>query len=171
MKLPDNCSFAVLLPPNRFDLLSIEPSNCCRASRLGTEEPLCRSRATEDEAYRFFWHSSFHGDAMVHIACKRDATALRWNYLWLRDGQTCGTMVLSAADWGRLNSTLDAAKFWSLDTSGNRFGLDGADWLIEGRRRNIYHAVRRWSPSGKFHDVGRVFFAMAGPPLADVQLY
>jgi hypothetical protein len=98
---------------------------------LGTEEPLCRSRGAEDEAYRFIWHSSFDGAAMVHIASKREATALRWNYLRLRNGQTCGTMVLSAADWGRLHRTLDAAKFWSLDASGNRSGLDGADWLIE----------------------------------------
>ena len=108
---------------------------------------------------------------MVHVASKREATALRWNYLRLRNGQTCGTMVLSAADWGRLHRTLDAAKFWSLDASGNRSGLDGADWLIEGRRKDIYHAVHRWSPCGEIHDLGRLFFAMAGSPLADVELY
>ena len=50
-------------------------------------------------------------------------------------------------------------------------GLDGADWLIEGRRKDIYHAVHRWSPCGKIHDLGRLFFAMAGSPLADVELY
>ena len=51
MILPDNCSFAVL-PPKPFDLLSIERSNCCRSRLVGTEEPLCRSRGAEDEAYR-----------------------------------------------------------------------------------------------------------------------
>ena len=80
-------------------------------------------------------------------------------------------MVLSAADWGRLHRTLDAAKFWSLDASGNRSGLDGANWLIEGRRKDIYHAVHRWSPCGEIHDLARLFFAMAGSPLADVELY
>jgi hypothetical protein len=163
MILPDNCSFAVL-PPNPFDLLSIERSNCCRSRLVGAEEPLCRSRGAEDEAYRFMWHSSFDGAAMVHIASKREATALRWNYLRLRNGQTYGTMVLSAADWGRLHRTLDAAKFWSLDASGNRSGLDGADWLIEGRRKDIYHAVHPWSPCGEIHDLGRLFFAMALTP-------
>jgi hypothetical protein len=163
MKLPENCPFAVL-PTNPFDLISKERSNCCRPSLVGTEEPLCRSRATEDEAYRFIWHSSFDGAVMVHIASKREATALRWNYLRLRNGQACGTMVLSAAEWGRLHRTLDAAKFWSLDASGNRSGLDGADWLIEGRRKDIYHAVHRWSPCGEIHDLGRLFFAMALTP-------
>jgi hypothetical protein len=139
MKLPENCSFAVAptdefgLP--EFGLLLNEPSNCCRSSLVGTEEPLCRSRATEDEAYRFIWHSSFDGHAMVHIGCKGDAIALRWNYpRFLRridSLQECGSGVLSAADRGRLHRTLDAAKFWSLDASGNRSGLDGANWLIE----------------------------------------
>ena len=162
MKLPENCSFAVAptdefgLP--EFGLLLNKPSNCCRSSLVGTEEPLCRSRATEDEAYRFIWHSGFDGAAMVHIASKREATALRWNYLRLRE-------------WGRLHRTLDAAKFWSLDASGNRSGLDGANWLIEGRRKDIYHAVHRWSPCGEIQDLGRLFFAMAGTPLADVELY
>ena len=174
MKLPESCSFAVL-PTNAFDLISKERSNCCRPSLVGTEEPLCRSRATEDEAYRFIWHSSFDGHAMVHIACKGDAIALRWNYpRFLRriDGlQECGSRVLSGTDWGRLRRTLDTAKYWSLAAGENRCGLDGADWLIEGRRKDIYHAVQRWSPCGKIHDLGRLFFAMAGSPLADVELY
>jgi hypothetical protein len=79
--------------------------------------------------------------------------------------------VLSATDWGRLRRILDTAKFWSLAARENSYGLDGADWLIEGRRKDIYHAVRRWSPRGEIHDVGRLFFTMAGSPLADVQLY
>jgi ATP-dependent DNA ligase len=66
---------------------------------------------------------------------------------------------------------LDVARFWFLDASENRFDLDGADWLIEGRRQNTYHAVHRWSPDGEIHDLGRLFFAMAGSPLADVKLY
>ena len=60
MKLPENCSFAVAptdefgLP--EFGLLLNKPSNCCRSSLVGTQEPLCRSRATEDE-----------GDPMLQI--------------------------------------------------------------------------------------------------------
>jgi hypothetical protein len=189
MILPDNCSFAAL-PPNPLDLLPIGPSNCCRLSLpsnccrlslpsnccrlslLGTEEPLCRSRATEDEAYRFFWNSSFDGRAMVCVGCKGDAVALRWNWgRVITDQKTCGTMALPATDWSTLCRALDAAKFWSLDASENRRGLDGADWLIEGRHKDIYHAVRRWSPYGEIHDLGRLFFAMAGSPLAGVKLY
>jgi hypothetical protein len=169
MILPGNCSFATADP---FDLLLKERPNCCRPALLGTEEPLCRSRATEDEAYRFFWSSSFDGRAMVCVGCKGDAVALRWNWgLVITDQKTCGTMALPATDWSTLCRALDAAKFWSLDASENRYGLDGANWLIEGRRKDIYHAVRRWSPYGEIHDLGRLFFAMAGSPLADVKLY
>jgi hypothetical protein len=45
-------------------------------------------------------------------------------------------------------------------TSGR--GLDGADWLIEGRRGDAYRAVKCWSPEGEFHALGRLFFALAG---------
>ena len=34
-----------------------------------------------------------------------------------------------------------------------RSGLDGADWVVEGRRAGLYHAVIRWEPKpGPFRD-------------------
>jgi hypothetical protein len=50
-------------------------------------------------------------------------------------------------------------------------GLDGAQWLIEGRRGQTYHAIDRWSPRGTVHDLGSLFFDLAGPPLAGIDLY
>jgi hypothetical protein len=50
--------------------------------------------------------------------------------------------------WGRLQDALIAASFWALDPEELRLGLDGSDWLIEGRRKDIYRAVSRWSPDG-----------------------
>jgi hypothetical protein len=50
-------------------------------------------------------------------------------------------------------------------------GLDGADWIIEGHRRDVYRAIRRWSPGGATYDLGRVFLDLAGPPIADIRLY
>jgi hypothetical protein len=65
-----------------------------------------------------------------------------------------------------------AAGFWSLEASLEfDFGLDGANWLIEGRRSDVYRAVRRWSPTGAFFDLGRVFLDIAGPPITDIRLY
>jgi hypothetical protein len=64
-----------------------------------------------------------------------------------------------------LQDTLIAASFWVLESDGidgrsdgdeqrtiaaiiGSRGLDGSDWLFEGRRKNIYRAASRWSPRG-----------------------
>jgi hypothetical protein len=66
---------------------------------------------------------------------------------------------------------LIAASFWALDPEERPLGLDGSDWLIEGRREHIYRAVSRWSPRGLLYDLGRRFFDLAGSPLAEVRIY
>jgi hypothetical protein len=76
---------------------------------------------------------------------------------------------LTLADWGRLQEALIAA----LDEEGPLLrGLDGAFWTIEGRRKDIFRAVSRWSPRDEaVHDLGRLFFDLAGPPLVEIKLY
>jgi hypothetical protein len=54
---------------------------------------------------------------------------------------------------------LVAASFWALDPEERHRGLDGSDWLIEGRRKNIFRAVGRWSPNGAIFDLGKLFFS------------
>jgi hypothetical protein len=36
-------------------------------------------------------------------------------------------------------------------------GSTAPDWLIEGRRKDIYRAVSRWSPDGAIYDLGKLF--------------
>jgi hypothetical protein len=132
------------------------------------QEPLCRSRLTEHEAYRFFWDSSFDGHAVVHIGRKGELVTLRRQAFW----QAPCSVALSLPDWSKLQQALEIAEFWSpRPDSELAVGLDGADWLIEGRRGDTYHAIHRWSPEGAIHDLGRVFFELAGPPLSGVRLY
>jgi hypothetical protein len=81
---------------------------------------------------------------------------------------------LTLADWGRLQEALIAASFWALDPDEGPLarGLDGAFWTIEGRRKDIFRAVSRWSPCDELvHDLGRLFFDLAGPPLAEIRVY
>jgi hypothetical protein len=35
----------------------------------------------------------------------------------------------------------------------------------------MYRAIKRWSPGGAIHDLGRTFLDLAGPPVADIDLY
>ena len=60
-----------------------------------------------------------------------------------------------------------------MSTEDERQGilLDGADWVLEGRRRDVYRVIRRGSPRGRIYDLGRVFLDIAGPPIAGIELY
>jgi hypothetical protein len=78
--------------------------------------------------------------------------------------------ALTLADWARLQDAVIAASIWALDPEERRLGLDGPDWLIERRRKDISWAVSRWSPRGTIYDLGHLIFELAGPPSAEVSL-
>jgi hypothetical protein len=111
---------------------------------------------------------------LVHICRRRDGVALRWHYDWriLLEERVEPETALSSADWNRLRASLITSDFWNpQEVHPFGMGLDGATWLFEGRRGNIYHAVERWSPEGSLRALGQLFFSLAGPPLSDVRLY
>lgn len=177
MKLPDDCRFEN--PPlQQLPEAEIHHLNCCRAVAgfyLGEDEPpLCRLRETEPEVYRFFWKSSFNGAAVVQIGRKDDSVRLRasrlsHSRLRLRK-PLISVAALSLDDWQKLQSELNGSGFWNLEAADEQLGLDGAWWLIEGRRGDTYHAVERWSPRGPVRDLGCLLFALAGPALAEIEL-
>jgi hypothetical protein len=55
-----------------------------RAAHVRAEDPLCRSMPSENEVYRFTWHSSFDGNAVVRIGRQGDEITFRWVYRWFR---------------------------------------------------------------------------------------
>jgi hypothetical protein len=160
MRIPGDCPYSIKPPPRR----GAETILCCRAQgryRLlrEDEEPLCRTMPTEAEVYRFTWRSSFDGTAVVRIGRRGDEITLRCVYRSSLFGDADRRQVpLTMSDWGRLQDALIAMSFWALDPEERRLGLDGSDWLIEGRRKNIYRAVSRWSPDGAIYDLGKLFF-------------
>lgn len=136
--------------------------------------PLCDFRETESETFRFVWKSSFDGAALVHIA--RTGNSFRLHCRFLRHSclyleEPIVSAHLSRDDWGKLQTALTMSDFWSLAINDGRMGFDGANWLIEGRRADTYHAVDRWSPGGAVRDLGRTFFALAGSPFSQIKLY
>ena len=43
---------------------------------------------------------------------------------------------------------------------------------FDGRRKDIFRAVSRWSPRDEtVHDLGRFFFEFADQPLAQIEIY
>jgi hypothetical protein len=150
---------------------------CCRqvdgdiAVYMPKRGPLCQRMNIAVEEYRFSWDSSFNGSAQVSIDRGEKNIIVDWARSDFRGGFGRFWKCIEDADWRRLEAALLCAGFWSLDPVVDEFGFDGAYWLIEGRRRDVYRAVKRWSPDGAIFDLGRAFLDIAGPPIADIELY
>lgn len=75
------------------------------------------------------------------------------------------TRELTRAQWRRLLSALDEAQFWQATTTvDDIIGNDGAQWIIEARRENMYHFVDRWSGADgvePIRPVGELFLELA----------
>ena len=53
----------------------------------------------------------------------------------------------------RLATALDTLRFFELPTEEHNLGLDGANWILEGRMASKYHVVDRWTPlNGSFRE-------------------
>jgi hypothetical protein len=133
---------------------------------------MCRDISHTVEAYRFIWRSPFHGDALVRVARSKTNIDLEWVCRG-RNGQGRFWKSIEHDDWTRLETALLAADFWAVDPEekSDVVRLNGARWVIEGRRREVYRVVRRDSPHGPIHDVGRAFLDIAGAPIDAIPLY
>jgi hypothetical protein len=119
------------------------------------------------EAYRFMWMRNLHNPVAVRLTRAGDDIAVVTVEADVRDPATKRRheFVTGAATWRGLLGHLEAADFWNLagDPSDEERGLDGADWIIEGRRGGIYHSVIRWNPTpGPFRDACEDFIKVSG---------
>jgi len=134
------------------------------------------------ETYRLLWLRTFHRPVAVRVS--RDGRDSRLGVVELTGagGYEPGRIaarserVLSEADWKDLSAALSKLSFWSMPTQAPKsasVGLDGAQWILEGRRGLAdYHIVDRWSPwEGAYRDVGLMFISLAGISVDGKDLY
>jgi hypothetical protein len=121
------------------------------------------------EAYRFLWLRNFHQPIAVRISRTGDAYTLRIVQTSGAGGYRPGdvlraeTRTLTATQWQKLKVELKKANFWKEPTEpppDGIVGLDGAQWIFEGRFDD-YHIVDRWSAEGPFRELGLVFIDLA----------
>jgi hypothetical protein len=119
------------------------------------------------ETYRFVWTRHLQNPVAVRVtragadiavvavqADARDPSAMRRH-----------EFIVGGEVWKTLLAHLEAADFWNLagDPEEDERGLDGADWVIEGRRANIYHSVIRWQPKpGPFREACEDLIEVSG---------
>lgn len=136
-----------------------------------------------NEAYRFLWLRSFHNPIVVRIERTGEHYELSATIMSGAGGYDPGivsrriTKALSQSDWARLVAALDKLGFWTMPTEPApsddgivTVGVDGANWIIEGRR-DSHHVVDRWSGEDGVQAVGILMLTLAGIDLSKEEVY
>jgi hypothetical protein len=97
---------------------------------------------------------------MIRVTCDKRQCDLIARRLDGSGGYEPGKVVerkerkLSDQEATSIRDLLSKAQFWSLQPSNQRIGVDGAQWILEGRREGSYHLWDVWSPerSGPYRD-------------------
>ena len=129
------------------------------------EGPLASAPA--DEAYRFLWLRSFHDQVVVRVERSEGGATLTALQLAGPIGHGDGSIVryekrkLGTDEWTALTRAIDAAGFGDLPPDDGIQGLDGAAWVLEGKRGASHHVVARWEPKPEFRAACLAFLEAA----------
>jgi hypothetical protein len=132
------------------------------------------------ESYRFTWLRTFHHPVVVRASWSGDSGELSSVETDGAGGYEPGNILrtakqaISKAQWDALTTAIHSADFWALPTEEqtNAVVLDGAQWILEGRRGDEYHAVHRSSPkSGPYRDASLQLLQAAGISTPSGEVY
>lgn len=116
-------------------------------------EPIIYSDKSEREIYRFIWLRTFHNPIAIRIEKTDNSYFLYWKLCDGAGGYEPGNLVVNEQQkidkliWDTFIAKLNQIDFWNLPTSIKSFGLDGSEWILEGKTSNNYHVVDRWMPN------------------------
>jgi hypothetical protein len=137
----------------------------------------CGSRADE-YTYRFLWLRSFHHPIAVRLEKVGPQATLSAVELDDTGGHAPGKIlrrtqrVLSSAEQSKFEAKLNEVGFWEMRRDQERFGSDGAQWILEGVDHGQYQVVQRWSPGpGAFREVCVFLLDLAGLRIPPAEFY
>ncbi len=115
---------------------------------------------SDKEIYRMYMHPSFRSDTLMRIEINGDGTSevvlkIGDRFLYPPDNTISAETTFTKAETDAFLELIRTADFWNLPEEKNVLGLDGHDFVIEGVKDGVYHAVERWCPGGS-DPVGRI---------------
>ena len=171
---------AALLHPDRPDIDQFVRAWYSSNLAAMHEPSLSCGSDRNSDVYRFLWLRSFHHPIAVRITREDRAARLEFVELSSRRGNEPGKILrqiekqLSPAELNHFEAVLIAADFWEMpvNPSPDEEGLDGARWIIEGRRAGDFHLVDRYTPrDGSFRALGILFLKLADVDVPPAQIY
>jgi hypothetical protein len=128
-------------------------------------------------AFRFTYLRAFNEPIVVRLVVLKDGTgelhAKRGPPVTSNNQQIVDqTLTMSKDQTAALLSKIQASGFWTEDPKETSVGLDGSDWIFEGRKDGDYHVVRRWEPrKGKLRELGLQFLKVSNLKLSGREIY
>ena len=129
-------------------------------------------------AYRFLWLRSFHHPIAVRFEKVGPQATLSAVELDGTGGEAPGKILkqtrraLSPAEESKFEAKLNQVGFWEMRRDQERFGSDGAQWILEGIDNGQYQVVQRWSPGlGAYRDVCVLLLELAGFRVPATEFY
>lgn len=152
------------------DMSSPVQSACAEADFYlsAMHEPALSCGASPDEeSYRFLWLRSFHDPIAIRAYRRGDQYGLVAVVLEYRETGDLGPVKkrvdnsLSAVEWRQVVATLEDMGFWQMKTNPRDvIGIDGAGWIVEGRRAGRYYFAQRHGGM-ELGPAGRLFLKLA----------
>lgn len=131
-------------------------------------EPSLSCGESPGESYRFLWLRTFGHPIAVRVETARSNT-LTAVELDGAGGYEPGKISrrvqrqLSTEEWKGLSEALKATDFWNMPGQSGDLGLDGAQWIMEGRSGHDYHVVDRWMPpAGAYRELCLMLVKFSG---------
>lgn len=104
--------------------------------------------------YRFTWLRTFHNPVVIRLEKNNDSVKLFWKVTDGQGGYDPGKIIvdknkaLTNEEWQDIETGIQSINFWEMPTTESKtgfVGLDGAQWILEGKSPGKYHYVDRWS--------------------------
>lgn len=129
-------------------------------------------------AYRFLWLRSAHHPIAVRVQ-KDGSSALLVAVELAGDGEhTPGKILhrsqrlLSPTEEKEFLTKMKLAGYWEMPKNQDRFGAEGAEWIVEGAENGQYQVIERWSPkAGPYRSMCQVLLDLAGFRISELDTY
>ncbi len=118
---------------------------------VALKEPVLND-SSPTKVYRFTLLPSFRNPIAIRLENKKDQITLYWKVCDGKGGYDSGKLLtdkkkkLSLKEWTQFQQKIDSIDFWNTPTIDNSvFGVDGTQWILEGKEFGKYHVVDRWN--------------------------
>jgi hypothetical protein len=121
---------------------------------IAFQEPsLLQPEYESKETYRFLFQPAWgHADVVRVEASEEEVSIERKELPVSAYYEKFGTLpssnkrALTANEWSLVVSGVEEMEFWETTVVEDRRGMDGALWMLEGRKGDDYKAISRWNP-------------------------